>query len=76
MNQEDIISYIKNNFENIKCINSNKGEYKAIHCYFTKGNNNLYQWELQIWLFSDEEKNRNSHAKYKQAYVKWENERR
>ncbi len=73
--EEDIINLIKNKYPKLKCINSNKLDYKAIHVYFGKGNNKLYEWELQIWLNKDKDNNYKSHGVYKQDYIKWENER-
>ncbi len=74
--QEDIWNWLKTRFSSLKITNSNKnkGDYRAIHVYFGNGNNNIYQWELQIWLDKDKENNYISHEKYKQDYVKWENE--
>ena len=70
-------NWIKSTFENLKVIKAYRGEYgeyKAIHVYFGKGNNHLFQWELQIWLLKDSNKNLLSHHKYKQNYIKWEKE--
>lgn len=72
---DEIINYIKNNFPDLKVINSSKGYYKAVHVYFGKGNNYLFQWELQVWLERDQISNLLSHHKYKQDYVKWEKDR-
>lgn len=71
----DIIKYIASKFPNLKIINSSKKDYKAIHVYIGKGNNYLFQWELQIWLKNDEFNNLISHHKYKQEYIKWEKEK-
>ena len=73
--QEEIIQWVKSKYPRLKCINSNKLDYRAIHIYFGKGNNSLFQWELQIWLKKDREKNYKSHGIYKQDYIKWEDER-
>ena len=70
--QEDIWLWLKENYSFLKVTNSNKDNYRAIHVYFGNGNNNIYQWELQIWLKEDKENNYISHAKYKQDYIKWE----
>ena len=60
-------------YKNLKCIDSTKNDYKATHIYFKK-DNYTFQWELQIWNKEDETNNIISHEKYKQDYVKWENE--
>lgn len=58
---------------NIKSIikNASKQGYCAIHLYFVKDNYS-FRWEIQFWLSKDDKKNRESHAKYKQAYTSWE----
>ena len=68
-----ITELIKYKFKNLKCIKSDKKEYKATHIYFRQGNFN-FQWELQVWNREDEMNNINSHEKYKQDYIKWEKE--
>jgi len=70
-----IINYVKNHYPKLKCINSDKGEYKAIHIYFGNDNNTNFQWELQLWDKMHEKDNLLSHAKYKQEYTKWENDK-
>lgn len=70
---EEVLELVSNKYKNLKCINSSKNEYKATHVYFKKDNYS-FQWELQIWNKLDELNNINSHAKYKQDYVRWENE--
>lgn len=69
---DDIREYISNKFPNIKCIDSSKDKYKAIHVYFGNDDNKRFQWELQIWKKDDEYSNLLSHEKYKQEYTKWE----
>lgn len=69
----EIENLITNKYSNLKCINSSKKDYKATHIYFKK-NNFSFQWELQIWNKIDELNNIESHERYKQDYVKWENE--
>lgn len=69
----EISKLIDTKYEKLKCIDSSKGEYKATHIYFKK-DNYAFQWELQVWNKKDEINNINSHAKYKQDYIKWENE--
>lgn len=69
----EIENLITNKYSNVKCINSSKKEYKATHIYFKK-NNFSFQWELQIWNKIDEINNIQSHERYKQDYVRWENE--
>lgn len=71
---EEISLFIKQNFPELKCLNSSKGEYVATHIYFGKGKNSNFQWELQIWDKAHEESNFSSHAEYKQGYTKWEKE--
>ena len=70
---ENLLEIIKHNFYNLKCILSERGEYKAIHIYF-KEDNYHFRWELQIWNKKDENRNLISHKKYKQDYIKWEKE--
>lgn len=65
----------KEKYKKLKCIDSSKGEYKATHIYFKKDKYS-FPWELQVWNKKDEENNIISHEKYKQDYVKWENENR
>lgn len=72
---KNIIDYIKAEFPELKVINSSKKDYKAIHVYFGKGNNYVFQWELHSWLEKDEINNLLSHHKYKQDYIKWEKEK-
>ena len=71
--KNQIMNYIKEKNRNLKCIDSSKGEYKAIHVYFKKDNFS-FPWELQIWNKCNEETNIISHEKYKQDYAKWEQE--
>lgn len=61
---------IKNNWK-FKVINASKLEYKAVHMYLAKDNYSL-PWEIQFWLIKDDACNRDSHARYKQAYTSWE----
>jgi hypothetical protein len=68
---EAVALFIKEKFPNLKCIDSSKGEYKAIHIYF-KLDNMHYQWELQLWNKDDATNNYESHKKHKQEYTKWE----
>lgn len=69
----DIENLVNNKYTDLKCIDSSKKDYKATHIYF-KNNNFSFQWELQIWNKINELKNIESHEKYKQDYVRWENE--
>lgn len=69
----EIENLITNKYSNLKCINSSKKDYKATHIYFKK-NNFSFQWELQVWNKIDEINNIESHERYKQDYVRWENE--
>ena len=73
LTNNQITNLINNKYSNLKCINSSKKDYKATHIYFKK-NNFSFQWELQVWNKSDEINNIDSHEKYKQDYVRWENE--
>ena len=73
LSYEEIAKLINEKYNNLKCIDSSKKEYKATHIYF-KEDNYLFQWELQIWNKEDEINNINSHEKYKQDYIKWERE--
>lgn len=71
---KEIENFIKKRFGNdLKCIDSSKGEYVATHIYF-KIDNFSYQWELQVWNKENEKNNILSHEKYKQDYTKWEKE--
>lgn len=70
---EKIANLINSKYSDLKCINSSKKDYKATHIYFKKDNFS-FQWELQVWNKEDEINNIESHEKYKQDYVKWENE--
>lgn len=67
-----INEYIKKEFPNLKCIESKKREYYAMHIYFGNNDNTNFQWELQIWDKHHEESNFKSHTKHKQDYIKWE----
>ena len=58
-----------------RCIDSSKGEYKAVHLYFRE-DNWTFPWELQIWRKDDVETNFASHKKYKQEYTTWEKARK
>ena len=68
-----ISDFINNKYSDLKCIDSSKKDYRATHIYFKK-NNFSFQWELQVWNKVDEINNIESHEKYKQDYVRWENE--
>lgn len=70
---DKVFKLVNNKYSNLKCIDSSKNEYKATHIYFKK-DNFTFQWELQVWNKTDERRNINSHEKYKQDYIKWENE--
>lgn len=72
-NYEEIKNFILNNFNNVKVIDSSKGNYKALHAYFIK-DNKKFMWELQMWNKEDEENNLLSHHKHKQDYIVWEDE--
>ncbi len=71
---DEVINFLKSNFQNIRVISADKDEYVAVHAYFITGDNKSFQWELQIWNKKDEKENLSSHYKYKQEYVTWENE--
>lgn len=70
---DQVLKLINTKYDNLKCIDSAKDDYKATHIYFKK-DNYAFQWELQVWNKKDEANNIISHEKYKQDYVKWENE--
>lgn len=70
---DKVCKLVSTKYSNLKCIDSSKNEYKATHIYFKK-DNFTFQWELQVWNKTDEIRNINSHEKYKQDYIKWENE--
>ena len=53
-----------------KVLPRNVGDYRATHVYFHSGNTN-YDWELQVWNAADEQRNLESHKKYKQRYTNW-----
>lgn len=73
LSNKEITSLVENKYDNLKCIDSSKKNYKATHIYFKKDNFS-FQWELQVWNKSDETTNINSHEKYKQDYVRWESQ--
>lgn len=68
---EEVVEYINKIAPELKCIDSSKNDYKAIHVYFKDGNSS-FPWELQIWCQCDEKNNLESHKKYKQDYTSWE----
>ena len=70
---DEVLELINTKYNNLKCIDSTKNDYKATHIYFKK-DNYAFQWELQVWNKIDEVNNIISHEKYKQDYVRWENE--
>lgn len=70
----EIKEYIETNFPNLKCIESKRENYYAIHIYFGNDDNYKFQWELQLWDKKHEETNLESHARYKQDYTRWEQE--
>lgn len=74
INSEEIKLYIKENYPKLKCIESSRGNYYAIHIYFGNDDNFKFQWELQLWNKEHEKINLESHAMYKQDYTKWEQE--
>lgn len=68
-NNDILTSHIRE--QGIKCIDSSKDEYRAIHTYFERDNFS-FPWELQIWMKKDEASNLDSHKRYKQGYTSWE----
>lgn len=70
---DKILKLINDKYDNLKCIDSTKNDYKSTHIYFKK-DNYAFPWELQVWNKIDEVNNIISHEKYKQDYVRWENE--
>ncbi len=73
---DEIINYINKNYQNLKCTNASKMNYKAIHIYYGRDDNFNFQWELQIWNKKNESTNLISHAKHKQEYTDWEKRNR
>lgn len=73
LSSDEVLKLINTKYDNLKCIDSTKNDYKATHIYFKK-DNYAFQWELQVWNKLDEANNIISHEKYKQDYVRWENE--
>lgn len=67
-----INQFLKEKFPKLKCIDSQKGNYNAVHIYFGNEDNKNFQWELQLWDKKHEKNNYKSHSIYKQDYVKWE----
>lgn len=67
----EVEKFIKNKYPKLRCIESIRDGYYAIHIYF-RYNNYAFPWELQIWEEKREKSNKKSHKKYKQAYTKWE----
>ena len=74
INYKLLKEYIETKFPKLKCIESSRGDYYAIHIYFGNDDNFKFQWELQLWDKKHEKTNLESHAKYKQDYTKWEQE--
>lgn len=73
----EVKNCIETKFPYLRCIVADRDEnYHALHIYFKKGKGYSFKfrWELQIWNKSHERINDSSHAKYKQAYTKWEND--
>ena len=69
---EELLEYTNEVYQTkLKVINSDKYEYRAVHVY-TNIDNRMLPWELQIWDSENETSNYSSHHKYKQDYVKWE----
>lgn len=68
---QEIATNLKLQLTDNKVINSTKMAYKAVHVYFSHGNQ-YFPWEFQIWKASDEENNYISHKEYKQDYTAWE----
>lgn len=74
INFDEIKRFIEQEFPKLKCIDSVRGKYVAIHIYFGNNDNLKFQWELQLWDKKHEKSNLDSHARYKQDYTKWEQE--
>lgn len=72
---EELQSYLKEKYDNIRCIISNPkdSDYIAVHVYFGIGDNTNFRWELQIWDRVHQVSNEKSHYEYKQKYKIWEN---
>lgn len=72
----EIRTFVEDTYQGkYRCVNSSKGEYRAVHLYF-KENNQSFPWELQIWNVQDAARNFASHKRYKQEYTTWEKESR
>jgi len=79
-NYNDNIEYVRNYLEyliedkykhRIRYVNQNNDNYKGDHIYFLGQDNKFFPMELQIWNREYEQKNIESHSKYKQEYLKW-----
>ncbi|MBR3002599.1 MAG: hypothetical protein IKF38_03425 [Clostridia bacterium] len=74
---EQIKKALANKCPNLLVIDSSKDngkyQYKATHIYF-KSDNYYFRWELQVWNECNEQNNIISHKKYKEEYIKWEQE--
>lgn len=74
MTPEQLICFVTETYGNkYRCVDSSKGEYKAVHLYYKAGNT-VFPWELQIWNQVDAAGNLHSHKLYKQDYTVWERE--
>lgn len=70
---DEVIAFVREKFPNqseVKCLNSSKNGYFAVHVYI-KDVNQMPVWELQIWNNCDRENNIKSHSAYKQDYTKY-----
>ena len=69
IDEDELIEYISG--KGYKCINSSKGNYRAVHIYIERDNYS-FPWELQIWEKQFADGNLESHRAYKQDYTNWE----
>lgn len=74
LENREIIRYINQRWPNLKCRDSSKDGYVAVHVYFHE-DNYCFPWELQIWTQAMELGNLESHRRYKQDYSIWEKQR-
>lgn len=69
---EELEVFVKSKVKNVRIVDRNLGDYKAVHVYFLTGNNNNFLWELQLWTPSNALANYKSHHKEKQDYTDWQ----
>ncbi|WP_414054650.1 hypothetical protein ACMGE6_04830 [Macrococcus equi] len=57
--------------KNLKITKKCNEVYEAIHIYCMGLNKTYFPWEIQLWHKDVAERNKLSHAKHKQSYLKW-----